>query len=88
MDGTGNHHVKQNKSDWPKTSITCFLHMWNLDLKKNCTSVKWGGEVIVCGWEPARGKKVKREGEWGNGYDQSTFYTYMKMEKWNTLKVF
>jgi hypothetical protein len=34
MDGTGNHHVKQNKLNWEIQTLHVLSHMWNLDLKK------------------------------------------------------
>jgi hypothetical protein len=51
MNGTGNHHGKQNKPDWQRQISQ------NLELKiKEWHEIKRG---IVWRWEPAKGERVK-----------------------------
>jgi hypothetical protein len=72
-DGTGDHHVKWNKSDWERQISHILSHTWNLDGINELHECKMVG--TVWGWEPAGGGKWK-----GGEYDQSTSYVYMEIK--------
>jgi hypothetical protein len=73
MYGTGDHHIKQNKSDSEKQILQVFSHTWNLDLKVN--DVNATGRLFRGG--TSRSGMAKGEGM-GNEYDISTLYACMK----------
>jgi hypothetical protein len=58
MDGTGDHHVKQNKSDSERQVLHVFSHRQNLGLK-NDINVK--GDCF--GGEPSEGERAKGEND-------------------------
>jgi hypothetical protein len=80
MDGTGDHHVKQNKPDSERQIPHVFSNMWNLDLKK----MTWMQKGDCLGRKPLREDRVGGRRGW---YDHNIFYAHMKTAWWNPQKL-
>jgi hypothetical protein len=70
MDGIRNH-ITWNKADWERQVPHVLSHMWNLDIKMNDESVKWGDYV---------GREIARRGRRRSEYNCSTLNVCMKIE--------
>jgi hypothetical protein len=71
VNGTGDHHVRRNKSDLEKANMTCFLWYVEVGSEEKRMDLNINGVLF-------RGSKSGcKEGK-GAEYDQNTLYVCMK----------